>query len=364
MDRASEALHRRAAARRRGPTTASSARRAPTAPGTSGVRWVVDPLDGTTNYLYGLPGFNVSIAAEVDGAGRRRRGVRRRPRRAVHAPSAAAARPATARRSAPSAATDLGHAPWSAPASPTTPERRRRQAAGARRGAPPRPRHPPPGRRRRRPVLGRVRPPRRLLRAGPGRAGTWPPAGSSPPRPAPSSPTSTAAAPRAGSVVAAAPGIADALRDLLVTHRRRRRLTPPAMAAICRQSGGAADVTGSQPRTAPDRRSRPARCTAHDARRRPTSAGDRAHRRCGRGPRALRPPRCQHRRGPRRRPPRPPSVTDARAGRHRPPRPAVLDPGRRHRPGALPGDLQRPADGLHYRTGRGPGRDALLAAYT
>jgi myo-inositol-1(or 4)-monophosphatase len=36
-------------------------------PGTSGVRWVVDPLDGTTNYLYALPGFAVSIAAEVDG---------------------------------------------------------------------------------------------------------------------------------------------------------------------------------------------------------------------------------------------------------------------------------------------------------
>jgi myo-inositol-1(or 4)-monophosphatase len=35
--------------------------------GTSGVRWVVDPLDGTTNYLYGFPGFNVSIAAEVTG---------------------------------------------------------------------------------------------------------------------------------------------------------------------------------------------------------------------------------------------------------------------------------------------------------
>ena len=35
--------------------------------GTSGVRWVIDPLDGTTNYLYGFPGFNVSIAAEVDG---------------------------------------------------------------------------------------------------------------------------------------------------------------------------------------------------------------------------------------------------------------------------------------------------------
>src|SRR3546814_8590925 len=36
--------------------------------GTSGVRWIVDPLVGTTNYLYELPGFNVSIAAELDGA--------------------------------------------------------------------------------------------------------------------------------------------------------------------------------------------------------------------------------------------------------------------------------------------------------
>ncbi|HUF33725.1 MAG TPA: inositol monophosphatase family protein [Acidimicrobiales bacterium] len=36
--------------------------------GTSGVRWVVDPLDGTTNYLYGLPVFAVSVAAELDGS--------------------------------------------------------------------------------------------------------------------------------------------------------------------------------------------------------------------------------------------------------------------------------------------------------
>ncbi|HEY9374782.1 inositol monophosphatase family protein [Streptomyces sp.] len=35
--------------------------------GTSGVRWVVDPLDGTVNYLYGLPTWAVSIAAERDG---------------------------------------------------------------------------------------------------------------------------------------------------------------------------------------------------------------------------------------------------------------------------------------------------------
>ncbi|MFI1097716.1 inositol monophosphatase family protein [Streptomyces sp. NPDC020917] len=35
--------------------------------GTSGIRWVVDPLDGTVNYLYGLPSWAVSIAAELDG---------------------------------------------------------------------------------------------------------------------------------------------------------------------------------------------------------------------------------------------------------------------------------------------------------
>ena len=34
---------------------------------TSGVRWVIDPIDGTTNYLYGHPGYAVSIAVEIDG---------------------------------------------------------------------------------------------------------------------------------------------------------------------------------------------------------------------------------------------------------------------------------------------------------
>lgn len=37
--------------------------------GTTGVRWVVDPLDGTTNYLYGFPSWAVSIGAEIDGEG-------------------------------------------------------------------------------------------------------------------------------------------------------------------------------------------------------------------------------------------------------------------------------------------------------
>jgi myo-inositol-1(or 4)-monophosphatase len=34
---------------------------------TSSVRWLVDPIDGTVNYLYGIPQYAVSIAAEVDG---------------------------------------------------------------------------------------------------------------------------------------------------------------------------------------------------------------------------------------------------------------------------------------------------------
>ncbi|WP_432987097.1 inositol monophosphatase family protein [Dactylosporangium sp. CA-233914] len=31
------------------------------------VRWIVDPIDGTVNYLYDLPQYAVSLAAEVDG---------------------------------------------------------------------------------------------------------------------------------------------------------------------------------------------------------------------------------------------------------------------------------------------------------
>ena len=33
--------------------------------GTSGVTWVVDPIDGTVNYLYGIPAYAVSVAAVV-----------------------------------------------------------------------------------------------------------------------------------------------------------------------------------------------------------------------------------------------------------------------------------------------------------
>jgi myo-inositol-1(or 4)-monophosphatase len=35
--------------------------------GTSGVRWVIDPIDGTVNYLYEIPMWCVSIGVEIDG---------------------------------------------------------------------------------------------------------------------------------------------------------------------------------------------------------------------------------------------------------------------------------------------------------
>lgn len=35
-----------------------------TRPSSSGITWVIDPIDGTVNYLYGLPGWSISIAAK------------------------------------------------------------------------------------------------------------------------------------------------------------------------------------------------------------------------------------------------------------------------------------------------------------
>ena len=32
-----------------------------------GYRWIIDPLDGTTNYIHGYPIFSVSIGLELDG---------------------------------------------------------------------------------------------------------------------------------------------------------------------------------------------------------------------------------------------------------------------------------------------------------
>ncbi len=36
-------------------------------PSETGVVWVIDPIDGTTNFLYDIPGFSISIAARIDG---------------------------------------------------------------------------------------------------------------------------------------------------------------------------------------------------------------------------------------------------------------------------------------------------------
>ncbi|MEO0494920.1 MAG: inositol monophosphatase family protein [Actinomycetota bacterium] len=36
-------------------------------PSETGVVWIIDPIDGTTNFIRDLPGFSVAIAARVDG---------------------------------------------------------------------------------------------------------------------------------------------------------------------------------------------------------------------------------------------------------------------------------------------------------
>jgi len=65
-DRASEELIRRRIAAAR-PEDAFLGEEGGSRAGSSGVRWIVDPIDGTVNFLYGIPEYAVSIAAEVEG---------------------------------------------------------------------------------------------------------------------------------------------------------------------------------------------------------------------------------------------------------------------------------------------------------
>ena len=66
MDQASERLiARRILAQR--PSDSILGEEGGQSPGQSPVRWIVDPLDGTVNYLYDLPDWAVSVAAEVSG---------------------------------------------------------------------------------------------------------------------------------------------------------------------------------------------------------------------------------------------------------------------------------------------------------
>jgi myo-inositol-1(or 4)-monophosphatase len=72
-DRAAEALIRSRLAAER-PDDAILGEEEDDKPGTSGLRWVVDPLDATVNYLFGIPQWAVSIACE-DAAGTTLAGV-------------------------------------------------------------------------------------------------------------------------------------------------------------------------------------------------------------------------------------------------------------------------------------------------
>jgi len=66
VDRGVEAYIRDELARQR-PDDAVLGEEAGARSGTSGVRWFVDPIDGTVNFVLGLPQYAVSIAAEVEG---------------------------------------------------------------------------------------------------------------------------------------------------------------------------------------------------------------------------------------------------------------------------------------------------------
>ena len=66
MDRASEALIVKGILGER-PDDAILGEETGSRDGNSGVRWVIDPLDGTTNYLYRHPTWSVSIGVEVHG---------------------------------------------------------------------------------------------------------------------------------------------------------------------------------------------------------------------------------------------------------------------------------------------------------
>jgi len=59
---AEEAIRAVLAARR--PDDALMGEEGDDVPGTSGLRWIIDPLDGTTNYLFGIPQWCISVACE------------------------------------------------------------------------------------------------------------------------------------------------------------------------------------------------------------------------------------------------------------------------------------------------------------
>jgi myo-inositol-1(or 4)-monophosphatase len=67
VDRASEAALAEIIMQRHADATILAEEGSPTAESTRGLVFVADPLDGTTNFLHGVPWYAVSIAALVDG---------------------------------------------------------------------------------------------------------------------------------------------------------------------------------------------------------------------------------------------------------------------------------------------------------
>lgn len=68
MDQQSEALLRARLLAAR-PDDAILGEEAGASDGTSGITWVIDPIDGTVNYLYEIPAYCVSVAAVIGDAG-------------------------------------------------------------------------------------------------------------------------------------------------------------------------------------------------------------------------------------------------------------------------------------------------------
>lgn len=68
FDRAAED-HIRAVLARRRPDDAVLGEEHAVRPGTSGLEWVIDPIDGTTNFVYDLPAWCTSVAVRIAGSG-------------------------------------------------------------------------------------------------------------------------------------------------------------------------------------------------------------------------------------------------------------------------------------------------------
>ena len=147
-------------------------------------RWIIDPLDGTTNFLHGIPLFAVSLGARARRPARRRRHLQSDPQRALRRRARQRRlpqRPPPARRrprkdladaSSPPACRTSGkadHAPYLAEMRAVMSRDRR---------------HPPLRLGRDRPRLGRLRPLSTATGSTACRPGTWRPASSSCARPA------------------------------------------------------------------------------------------------------------------------------------------------------------------------------------